>query len=409
MVNDDGRAKAAAISPTLPPHLAAKIAGPSSDTVIGPTIPPHLDAQPVRRVLGPTMPPSQDEDEPKISAAAQAFLEREKRMKEALDRQEAGLPPLSKEKNSRPDWMLALPTSQSFSESLQKDPSAALKNRGFSQAQNARVQKGRGGAGLGGTGEKDTSLWTETPQEREKRLMEEEMGIKPKASEVSHVENEEEREKRKAEQEREAMLQRAIREHNDQRGPTLLEQHQAKRRSEMRDKDKKRDKSDSSSKSRRRRDDSISDSEEHDRKHRRREESSKHKRREKYHSQSDSESLSEDEKRRERRRERHRGDEKSERDNHGKHCHHRSSHHSDSKDREREVRRKEKEREKKKKRKEREREEKEEKKGAPMMVWDREAAMSMGGKLMDNQKRTETIRSAAGLGNRFGSGTTRYL
>jgi hypothetical protein len=393
-----------------------------SKPVIGPAIPAHLlkaveapigsagdNTAASRRVMGPTMPPRPDEDEPKLSAAAQSFIEREKRMKEATDREAAGLPPLAEEqKSTRPDWMMAPPTAQSYTEVLQKDHSSALKSRGFSQAQNARVQKGRGG--VGGSGEADMSLWTETPQEREKRLMEEEMGIRPKAGDVKYVEDEGERLKRIADQKREEQVQRAIKEHNEKRGPSLLEKHQEKRRAEVKGKDRHRDRSEGS---RKRRDtsDTKSGSDKHSRKHKRRDETGRvDKRRSKRYS-SESETDSEVERRRERKhKSRSRYDDKE--DEHRKHSHrHRSDSEDQRRDHDREQRRKEKRKEREReeeKEKEKERE-KGEKTGAPMMVWDREAALSVGGKLMDTQKRMDTIRSASGLGSRFGSGTARFL
>lgn len=80
---------------------------------------------------------------------------------------------------SRPDWMLAPPSAQNLSEAMQSDPSAALKGRGFSQVSLRRVQWKPSGST---TSENTSSLWTETPAEREKRLRDEELGIRTKAS-----------------------------------------------------------------------------------------------------------------------------------------------------------------------------------------------------------------------------------
>jgi hypothetical protein len=44
-----------------------------------------------------------------------------------------------------------------------------------------------------------------------------------------------------------------------------------------------------------------------------------------------------------------------------------------------------------------------------MMVWDREAALSVGGRLMDERKRMDVIKGAASLNDRFGSGSSRYM
>ncbi|UZJ54243.1 hypothetical protein CBS101457_003563 [Exobasidium rhododendri] len=411
--------------PVLSSHLASPRKPPS---MIGPTLPPHLTRQagdvveeegegdaasvPSKRVLGPTLPPGEGEreSEPKLSSGAQAFLDREKRMKEAAERKASGQEVNAEATNNRPEWMLAPPTSKSFSESIQKDQSAALKNRGFSQAQNTRVQKGKGGSGLGGTGEDDHSLWTETPQERAKRLMEEELGIRPKGELVA-IESEETRLRRRADELREEQLQKAIAEHAATRGPSLLEQHQAKRRAEVKGKDKRvRD-----DRGRRKGKDgeSSSDQDRHTRKHRRHENRSESSRR-RHRDRSASDSSSDLERRSRKEKKHGRSDDrliedKEEQDD--RHHRHRRSHRTASEEREREKRKelKEKEREKRRKRKKREQEEKEEKKGAPMMVWDRDSAMSVAGKLMDSQKRMDTIRSASSLGSRFGGGSSRYL
>lgn len=39
-----------------------------------------------------------------------------------------------------------------------------------------------------------------------------------------------------------------------------------------------------------------------------------------------------------------------------------------------------------------------------MMVWDHDAAMSVGGRLMGEKQRMDAIRSAAGLSDRFSGG-----
>ena len=413
-------ARETVIGPALPPHIAAR-AGEviEADNATGPATQDGADTPPPRRVLGPTMPPSRGEEEPRLSAAAQAFLEREKRMKEASERPTGAA---AQEGSSRPEWMLALPTAKSFSETIEKDQSAALKNRGFSQAQNMRVQKGRGGAGLGGMGEEDSSLWTETPKEREKRLMEEELGIRPKGADVVQAHAEEEAKQGRADREREELVQKAIREHDAARGPSLLEQHQAKRRTEVRGKNRDRGPESSSSKLRERGEDSDSQSstDRRRRRHKRRQEdtdrdgrSDRRRERDRYDKRRARDaSASDTDSEEERRLRKHSsGTRTHDGDDDGRHRHHRPSHRSASQERERRRQKeeKEREREKKEKRREKRKEEKGEKKGAPMMVWDREAAMSVGGKLMDDQKRMDTIRSSASLGSRFGGGSSRYL
>lgn len=43
------------------------------------------------------------------------------------------------------------------------------------------------------------------------------------------------------------------------------------------------------------------------------------------------------------------------------------------------------------------------------MIWDRDAALSVGGKLMDEKKRGKMMADASALGDRFGSGSRRFL
>ncbi len=43
------------------------------------------------------------------------------------------------------------------------------------------------------------------------------------------------------------------------------------------------------------------------------------------------------------------------------------------------------------------------------MIWDRDAALSIGGRLMDEKKRGKMIADANALGDRFGSGSRRFL
>lgn len=105
--------------------------------------------------------------------------------------------------------MLAPPSAQSFSDALQTDPSMALKGRGFSQSANKRVQSRPSAVGaLADIG----SMWTESPAEREKRLMEEELGLRSKGDEQAGP-DEEEQEMLRKEREREQNIARAIQEH----------------------------------------------------------------------------------------------------------------------------------------------------------------------------------------------------
>lgn len=46
---------------------------------------------------------------------------------------------------------------------------------------------------------------------------------------------------------------------------------------------------------------------------------------------------------------------------------------------------------------------------AAPMIWDRDAALSVGGRLMDEKKRGKMVADANALGDRFGSGSRRFL
>jgi hypothetical protein len=64
---------------------------------------------------------------------------------------------------------------------------------------------------------------------------------------------------------------------------------------------------------------------------------------------------------------------------------------------EKEARRAERKKEK------RDKEEEAGKGGAKTMIWDRDAVLGVGGKMLDDAKRASMIRDAAGLKDRFGS------
>jgi hypothetical protein len=48
----------------------------------------------------------------------------------------------------------------------------------------------------------------------------------------------------------------------------------------------------------------------------------------------------------------------------------------------------------------------EDSKDAPSGIWDHGRDMSLGGRLMDDEKRNKLVREAKGLGDRFGTGTS---
>ncbi|KIM32591.1 hypothetical protein M408DRAFT_62041 [Serendipita vermifera MAFF 305830] len=226
------------IGPTLPPHLSQKSAeneenGPEVDQdeeedTYGPTLPPALAARrAVATAPGPVAPPvvpkqveqyENDEDDddigPKLPSASTSkqdaedgvreFLEREERRRE-LAKEEAKPKAMKRE-----EWMLAPPTA---SEALQSLDPTRIKNRQFSKA------TGRDEVS------KDTSLWTETPAERQARLAEELSGKRKRPNAAVPDEGDEIAQKRRKIQQE---LRREIDDHNKVARPqSLFEMHQA--------------------------------------------------------------------------------------------------------------------------------------------------------------------------------------
>jgi len=129
------------------------------------------------------------------------FLEREARRRKNVE--EAKQP----KKPVRDEWMLVPPKAGDLLSSL--DPTK-LKARQF----------GRGTAPARDT---DTSLWTETPAERQQRLADEVSGRKRRAVNAEPVEDDEDTRKRRR---RDAAIRRGVDEHTRKaRGPALVDAH----------------------------------------------------------------------------------------------------------------------------------------------------------------------------------------
>lgn len=375
-----------------------------------------------RRVMGPMLPDSNQQSETSegMSLVAKEFIDRQERIRLASEHdqsQSGSAGQSSKQTEQRPEWMLAPPSASGISDMFNKDPTAALKARGFNQSANMRVQ--RTATVPTNPDDIDSVSWTETPQERAKRLYEEQMGIRKvngSGSSSALLESQQLEEERK----REERVRQAIQAHQASRGPSLLEQHQAKRRKDLRDKDSRSDRDDRHRRHHSRRSKTSDDEESR---------SSRHRRHRRERSQSDSDdaenhSRSRDKDREYGRSSRH-GEER--RDRHASRHHssghsssrrsHRSRSRSRSPSRERDSERsraqkreeKEVRREKERKKRRRDEEEREEKRGAPTMIWDREAALSVGGQLMDERKRTDFIKSSTTLSDRFGQGSSKYM
>ncbi|KAJ1573797.1 hypothetical protein NDA12_006910 [Ustilago hordei] len=372
------------------------------------------------RWVGPVLPTASSSQDDGLSAGARAFLEREARKNAAAE--EAKLA-AEKGANSRPEWML-LPPSLSNASSLQAvagDP-LNLKSRGFAQS-TPRVC-GRGG---GRASDADTSLWTETPEERVKRMQDQVSGVRSKDG--TNL-GEKERLEREMIARREAIREESIAASlAEGRGKkSLLEQHNERRKKEIqearqkrsREKGKRREEQEHPNPPRssaHRRDSPRRRCRSPDRKDKGRHgscrSSSWHRHRSSRHSDSHSShgsrhrshrhsDASEDD--HERRRERREGREGRE----GRERRKSESDHRRDKDK-RKDKDSNKDKERKKSRKQREEEEVREGKAAAPLIWDREAALSIGGKLMDEKKRGKMIADANALGDRFGSGSRRFL
>ncbi|SPO32479.1 uncharacterized protein UTRI_04223 [Ustilago trichophora] len=338
--------------------------------------------------VGPALPSVSSSENHGLSHGTQVFLEREARKKAA--EQEARMA-AEKAANSRPEWML-LPPSLSNASSLQAvagDP-LNLKSRGFAQS-TPRVSA-RGGGGGASTEDADMSLWTETPEERLKRMQDQVSGVRAKES--CGMSDKEALERERASR-RDASIAASVAEARGKK--SLVEEHNERRKKEMQHKLE-----DQASDERRRE------------KRRRREQDDKDHRPSSRHSHRDRDRD------RDRERRHHRSSRQGESSgSHGSRHSHRHSESSDDERRRERRKRKEsdrhrdmerdRDRKSTKSRKEREEQEVKEGKTAAPMIWDRETALSIGGRLMDEKKRGRMIADANALGDRFGSGTRRFL
>ncbi|GAA6038421.1 hypothetical protein JCM8097_007640 [Rhodosporidiobolus ruineniae] len=220
--------------PSLPPdlephHTAAPVAGPSKPS-IGPSLPPHLAARQrspspgPAPALGPSRPPAayrpaEDSDDDDFGPmplpagvqfedndGARQFREREERQaeKERKEREGAGKP-------KREEWMLVPPKEMDLLSSMD---TTKLKSRGFATGK---------AAASAGKKEGPSTLWTETPAERQQRLQDEMLGKKRKAENApKEEESDEARRKRKRDQQ----LKDEVERHNRaNRHESLVDSH----------------------------------------------------------------------------------------------------------------------------------------------------------------------------------------
>lgn len=239
----------AVAGPSLPPHLQQQVAIGSDDedddyapalppgmTVRasqGPALPPHLLNR--RRSPSPISEAESDEDSdvgplpapsagpaPALSAAEEFRLrEQRKQEEEEEERRIAGLKP------KREAWMTVPPSA--LDSMAHHDPTKITK-RGFNQ--NTR----RGGE-ANKPGEETSTLWTETPEERAKRIDEEVMGKRKRVENAAKQETESQRQERKKREARDAQMRAQTDAYNAAaaRTSTLVDVHQTKTQKEQED------------------------------------------------------------------------------------------------------------------------------------------------------------------------------
>ena len=173
--------------PTLPPSTAGPNPNPdevdigeSSEDDYGPSIPKSTTNPPPKRVLGPAPPPaslselpshpandsSSDDDDygPALPPAPGSHEEKLYLQNLALEREREALSSNEPKKPKRDEWMLLPPSADSTSRA---DPTK-LKSRKFASGKGSRAPVEKGG-GI-------SALWTETPDEKRKRLEDEILG-----------------------------------------------------------------------------------------------------------------------------------------------------------------------------------------------------------------------------------------
>ncbi|KAK7467472.1 hypothetical protein VKT23_004525 [Stygiomarasmius scandens] len=205
-------------APALPPDmLVSRTSGPSPSTMAGPST--------NKRVLGPALPHSNsrfdpedsDDDDigpmplpagaemPKEVDGVKQFLEKEENRRKQVE--EAAKPKALK----RDEWMLVPPSSSDLLGTL--DPKKLSKSRQFSRS--AAPAKNT-----------DSSLWTETPAERQQRLADEVSGKKRKAANAEDSVSTEEALEAQKRQRRDEMIRQGVDHHTrNVRGAALVDSH----------------------------------------------------------------------------------------------------------------------------------------------------------------------------------------
>lgn len=170
--------------PELPPSASSTPVGPSlpptvSSPSVGPTLPPS-EPQPARPVAGPAPPPAPLDERPRASPDSDddsdddgfgPALPTEADLNPSANNAGPSVPqPAAPARAQRDEWMTLPPQQDDLAARM--DPSK-MRARGFNTGKNAR------GGNTTPAGGNIAAAWTETPEEKLKRLQDEAMGVKP--------------------------------------------------------------------------------------------------------------------------------------------------------------------------------------------------------------------------------------
>lgn len=235
------------IGPTMPPHLASKRKrdedDESSSSDEGPRPPSPNEGEKRRKVLGPTLPPAPLDERPTEAANSDNESSSDDDFgpapPTAAEAQAASTsknivsgpsyPPDEEDNDAsgsaqRDAWMLVPPKQDDLAARM--DPTK-LRARKFNSG------KGAKGGGQGGAGGGIDAIWTETPEQKAKRLKDEMMGVSKPASGADAGKAASKREDEET--------ARRIRDNLDKnRGKSLFEQHQKTSKAEDDDPSKRK-------------------------------------------------------------------------------------------------------------------------------------------------------------------------
>ncbi|THW17437.1 hypothetical protein D6D18_04037 [Aureobasidium pullulans] len=214
--------------PELPQSASPAPASPTLPQSAGPTLPPSPEPQviqpvtgPARPVAGPAPPPAPLDERPTAPPDSDSDSDDDDfgpALPSATDLNPSTndygpsipQPEAAPARAQRDEWMTLPPQQDDLAARM--DPSK-IRARGFNTGKNAR------GGNTTPAGGNIAAAWTETPEQKLKRLQDEAMGVKPASA--GHVDAKEAA--RNKEREAEA---RRIREQTKQtRGPSLMDQH----------------------------------------------------------------------------------------------------------------------------------------------------------------------------------------